>query len=85
MLRKSLVLLSVLIALTLVSSCQTAPVKTSGVPPLKLEHGWSPPRQMTLNGSQVEVQCMTTQDAAKLREYLITIEEQQGIASPTNK
>ncbi len=85
MLRKSLVLLSVLIALTLVSSCQTAPVKTSGVPPLKLEHGWSPPRPMTLNGSQVDVQCMTMQDAAKLREYLIVIGEQEGIIPPKSK
>jgi hypothetical protein len=37
---------------------------------------------MQLNGRQTEVQCMTTQDAARLREYLIILEEQQGIVSP---
>jgi len=82
--QKSLVLLIVLIVLTLVSSCRTAPGKTGGVPPLRLEHGWSPPSKMMLNGGQAEVQCMTVQDAAKLREYLIIIEEQQGI-TPTPK
>jgi hypothetical protein len=40
---------------------------------------------MTLNGSQVDVQCMTMQDAAKLREYLIVIEEQEGIIPPKSK
>lgn len=82
MLRRSIVLLGVLIALTLAISCQTAPGKTGGVPPLKLDHGWSPVVQMQLNGRQTEVQCMTTQDAARLREYLIILEEQQGIVSP---
>jgi len=64
--------------MTLAISCRSLPTKTSGVPELQLEHGWSPTKQMELNGQQVDVQCMTVADKTKLQEYLLILETQQG-------
>lgn len=69
-LKMALIGLAVMI---LVTGClQALPI--NGVKPLQLKHGWSPVRTMELNGQQVNVKCMTVEDAEKVRDHIILLE-----------
>lgn len=77
--KKLKITLMLLIAIPLVTSCHLMRPMTNGAIPLpKLDHGWSPVRQMELNGKKEAVQCMTVSDKQKLTTFLLTYEAQLG-------
>lgn len=66
-------LLTALSLMILVTGCLWA-LPINGVKPLQLKHGWSPVRTMELNGQQVNVKCMTVEDAERVRNHIILLE-----------
>jgi len=55
------------------SACETT--RPIGATCPILEYGWSPVKQMMINGKMEQVKCMTIEDAERLRVWMITVQE----------